>query len=490
MLRSTLFLKITYGLTAAISIGLLIYVGLKAGSTSFTHDESFTYLRYVHEPFMDIISYKRPYTNNHILNTVLVKYSEHFFGNSELALRLPNILACVLYLIYVFKLLKKVAVVLIIPCFIVLILNISLVDFFSLARGYGLSFAFMLMSIYHLIRYFDTFSKKDLILFNVGAFFAVLSNFSLLNFYVAALVVYNVMSLIHSKLNSDKSYRFFKTNRIHLISLVVFIAVLYEPIRRISKQGMLDFGGKTGILEDTFGSLIRGVCYETVIPMGILYMILAFIVIMLIAIGVLIAKNMYTRNSAFLNTHRPLLIVYFTLLCIIIVSLAQHILIHNDFYTGRFALFLYPLLMLNFIYLMNYVFEAHYKKTVIVLSGGLAFLLLLNFSANMNLYFFQEWKYDWGTKTAIDVLTKEYLKKSTSKHKVKLGVNWLFEPTTNFYRYTRNLTWLTKTHRDGLKKTDDYYYLFQSDTNAYLAKDRPVLLLLEDVHTILVSNKK
>lgn len=490
MFRSTLFLKILYGLLAAIGIGVLWYVVLKAYSASFTHDESFTYLGYVHEPFMDIISYKRAYTNNHILNTVLIKYSEHFFGSSELALRLPNILACLLYLIYAFKLLKRVSLVLLIPGFIMLILNVGMVDFFSLARGYGLSFAFMLMSLYHLIRYFENSSKKDLMLFNAGAFLAVLSNFSLLNFYVSALVVYNVISMINAKLNSDAPYRFFKINRIHFISLLVFIAVLYEPFRRISRKGMLDFGGKNGLLEDTFGSLIRDVLYETMIPLERFYIILALVVIMLVVIGIVIAKNIYTRNSLFLNKHRPLLMVYLTFLCIILVSVAQHLLIHNDFYTGRFALFLYPLLMLSFIYFMNYLAELHYKKTVMGISTALALLLLLNFSVNMNLHFFKEWKYDCETKAALEVLTKEHLKTTKPLHKVKLGINWLFEPTTNFYRYTHNLNWLAKTHRDGLKKTDDYYYLFQSDTNAYLAKNKPVLFSPDDTGTLLVSNKK
>ncbi len=479
-----------YCLAAIISILLLIYVVLKAHATSFTHDESFTYLNYVHEPFMDIISYKHPYTNNHILNTVLIKYSEGLFGNSELALRLPNIIACFMYLIYCFKLLKRISLVLLIPCFISLLCNTMLIDFFSLARGYGLSFAFMLMSLYHLIEHFKTNQRKDLILFNAGAFFAVLSNFSLLNYYVAALITYNLLKLIDGRFakdSSEKKFRFYSLNSIHLFSLAIFTAVLYEPLRRISKQGMLDFGGKTGFLEDTFGSIIKGVSYETAIPPGIYGGLLVSLVILLLLITFLIVKHLYKKDELFFEQHRSLVVVYFILLGIIALSLIQHFVIYNDFYTGRFALFIYPLLMLNFAFYSHYVFQKHVKWLPLILSILLSVLLMLNFLGNINLRFYQEWKYDSGTKTVLNILTKEY---EQHPRQITLGINWLFEPTTNFYRYTHHLTWLTKADRKGLKTQDDYYYLFESDTNAYRAKGKTVLFSVEGVNTLLVKNKE
>ncbi|MBK8369526.1 MAG: hypothetical protein IPL10_19670 [Bacteroidetes bacterium] len=94
-------------LIAIVGLGILWYIIYKAATTSFTHDESYTYTHYVHQGFMDIISYKTPYTNNHILNTVLMKYCEVFFGSSELSLRLPNILAFILYSIFTILLLYK-----------------------------------------------------------------------------------------------------------------------------------------------------------------------------------------------------------------------------------------------------------------------------------------------------------------------------------------------------------------------------------------------
>ena len=77
---------------------LFSYVFTKANMASFTHDESFTYLNYPHQSFIDIISFNDWYTNNHILNSLFIKYSEQLFGNSELALRLPNLLLLLVYM--------------------------------------------------------------------------------------------------------------------------------------------------------------------------------------------------------------------------------------------------------------------------------------------------------------------------------------------------------------------------------------------------------
>lgn len=208
-------------------LGIVWYIIYKASHTSFTHDESYTYTHYVHQGFMDIVSYKTPYTNNHILNTVLMKYCELLFGSSELSLRLPNILAFILYSIFIILLLYKYIPKLMFPFYLLMVLNPHLLDFFALARGYGLSFAFLLMSLYYLSLYFTSKQNKHLILFNVGAFLSVMSNFSLLNYYVAALIVYNIVSYIVLKIDStSNNYHFYKQNKINIVSVILSGMVL------------------------------------------------------------------------------------------------------------------------------------------------------------------------------------------------------------------------------------------------------------------------
>lgn len=490
MLRPKSYLKLSYSLIALSGLALLVYVILKAQYASFTHDESFTYLDYVHQPFMDIISYKTPYTNNHILNTVLMKYAEELWGSSELVLRLPNILACLIYLIYGFRLLRRMPLAMILPAFLCLFCHTQLCDFFSLARGYGLSFAFMLMSLYHLIRYFEKPENKQLILFQAGSLLAILGNFSLINVYLSALVAYNMICWYRSRLHSSaQPFRFFRENRIHLWALLVFVAVLYEPIRRISKQGMLNFGGKEGFLENTFGSLISGAFYETPLAQPLYITLKIFMLLVIVFSGLLIGWQVFRKNRRFFEEHIALCTVWLILMGIVVLSYLQHYLIRNDFYGGRFALFIYPLFMLNLLFLMDYVYRIRFRLFPSLFTYGLALALILNFSLNMNLRFYKDWKYDSGTKSAMTILAEDHAKQQPGSKPVSLSINWIFEPSTNFYRYTRNLSWLKKTHRKGAKAGDYYYYLFQSDTNAYLAKGKSQLFFLEGVNVFLTKNQ-
>lgn len=475
---------------ALSGLALLVYVVLKAKQASFTHDESYTYLAYVHQSFMDIISYKRAYTNNHILNTVLMKYAEELWGSSELVLRLPNILACLIYLVYGFRLLRRMPPVMILPAFLCLFCHMQLCDFFSLARGYGLSFAFMLMSLYHFIRYFEKPENKHLIFFHAGSLLAILGNFSLINVYLAALVTYNITCWYRSRLNSSAPpFRFFRENRIHFCALLVFMAVLYEPIRRISKQGMLNFGGKEGFLENTFGSLISGAFYETPLAPSLYMVLKACMLLVIVFSGLLTGWQVFRKNRRFFEEQIGLCITWLILVGIVMLSYLQHYLIRNDFYEGRFALFIYPLFMLHLLLLMDYGYRMRFRLFPSLVLYGLAIALVLNFSLNMNLRFYKDWKYDSGTKSAMKILAEDHARQPPDAKPVSLGINWIFEPTTNFYRYTRNLSWLKKTNRKGAKANDNYYYLFQADTNAYLAKGKPQLFFISDVNVFLVKNQ-
>lgn len=490
MSGSKLYLKLSYSLIALSGLALLAYVILKAKQTSFTHDESFTYLHYVHQSFMDIISYKTAYTNNHILNTVLMKYAEELWGSSELVLRLPNILACLIYLFYGFRLLRHMSPAIVLPAFLCLFCHTQLCDFFSLARGYGLSFAFMLMSLYHLIRYFETTENKQLIFFHAGSLLAILGNFSIINVYLSALVAYNLLCWYRSGLHaSAPPFRFFRENRIHLWALLVVGAVLYEPIRRISKQGMLNFGGKEGFLENTFGSLISGAFYEIPIGQPLYIALKLFMLLVVVFSGLLIGWQLFRKNRGFFGEHIGLCVVWLILMGIILLSYLQHYLIRNDFYGGRFALFIYPLFMLNLLFLLNYAYKARFRLFPSLLTYGLAIALVISFSLNMNLRFYKDWIYDAGTKSVMTILEEDHARQQPAHKTVSLGINWLFEPSTNFYRYTHNLSWLKQTHRKGAKASDDYYYLFLSDTNAYLAKGKPQLFFLPVVDVFLVKNQ-
>ncbi len=444
-----------------IGLSLVIFTSYKSAITSFTHDESFTYLNYVHQKFLHIISFKKPYTNNHILNTIFIKCSEKIFGNSEFALRIPNILALITYLTFTYLILQKEKKILL-PLFILMTFNPFLLDFFGLARGYGLSICFMMMSIYYLVDYFDRKStNRSLILFNFAALLAILANFTMLNFYLAALITFNFLTLKNS---TDKSVntslkRLLKTNNINLLSLLFSTLILFEPIRRLWKVGKLDYGAKS--LMDTLRSQVYNALYDVPISGSLrdflTYLIILFIGGNLIVTAVnFIGKRRLSKNSA------GLFISNWILILILTATTTQHYLFQNDYFKDRFALFLYPLIGLNIFSLLKYFLSTRLKYPVFAISFLSIPFLCWNMYANINLHSYKDWRYDMNTKQMLAKLENQ-ITPSKNNIKVKLGVDWLFEPTINYYRITKNLNWLAPVERDGFQPTDDYHYILTDD---------------------------
>src|SRR5579871_1048125 len=135
--RRTLFVAIA----AAFAL-VWIYVAIRADLLSFTSDEAISF-RIFHS-----YTAAAGRANNQLANTVLMQWSQDLFGESELALRLPNVLAFGLYaagsLALLASLRRRSAIVL---GAALLLADPFLLDFFGLARGYGISLAFAAVAL-------------------------------------------------------------------------------------------------------------------------------------------------------------------------------------------------------------------------------------------------------------------------------------------------------------------------------------------------------
>jgi len=112
-------------------------------------DEATTFIDFAHTS--DVLPGQgRWVANNHYLNSLLLAISAQIFGISEWAIRLPNLLAFLLFARYVFLWgaeMKGTIARLLFP--ITIYASLFIIEFFALARGYGLSMAFLLAGAYH-----------------------------------------------------------------------------------------------------------------------------------------------------------------------------------------------------------------------------------------------------------------------------------------------------------------------------------------------------
>ena len=484
--------KFSYSVISALIIGslLFIYIFIKAYNSSFTHDESYSYLRYVHISFMDIISHKNSYTNNHLLNSLFMKYSEMLFGSSEISLRLPNLILLLVFMIYGFILFRKTNQLLVLAIFIILCTNNTLIDLFGLARGYGLSCGFMLMSVYHFIQSFYAQKTKNIILFHLGGLLAILSNFTLLDFYTALLLIYNLVVFIEYHYINKNKFNFFKTNKVNAIPFLCVVAVLYEPVRRVISNNNLDFGGKNGFYNDTIKQLIN-YCFHTSELSPIVFFIgqLLFTAIVLISLNIIIRKINQGDTSFFLE-QKGLIISNFLLIFISLEIVIQHILLKADYPILRFSIFLFPLFIIHLGFLLSYLSTLQYQKGIQGVMLSIAIISSISFVFKADLRSCAEWEYDMETKTMMNNLIDYHNKNKTNDNLVRIGINWLFEPTINFYRQTKNVTWLIEADRNGIKKTDDYYYIFKDQLKELDSLNYKVISEFNRINTVLIKNNK
>src|SRR5580698_2195854 len=126
------------------AIFAIVWAVVRAYVQSITMDEAQTYLFFVAR---SDIWY--PFSNNHILNSLLMWIATLAFGNSILTVRAPALLGGTLYIFICYFLCRSMTdrFSLQFPLFICLTFNPFILDFMVAARGYGLANAFLLVAI-------------------------------------------------------------------------------------------------------------------------------------------------------------------------------------------------------------------------------------------------------------------------------------------------------------------------------------------------------
>ncbi len=244
--RRTLFVAV------AAAFGLVwICVSIRADVLAFTSDEAISYR--IFHGFVGAASR----ANNQLLNTVLMQWSQDLFGQSELALRLPNVLAFGLYaagsLALLASLRRRPAILL---GATLLLADPFLLDFFGLARGYGLSLAFAAVALGALATRTRSWLRPVLVC--GGCVVAFYANFASLNLVLGVLAALGVESLVRLRLDARAALA-------AAASLVVAAGLLVPGVIRLrwlQRTHKLYYGGHTGFLHDTVGSLLQGVGYS------------------------------------------------------------------------------------------------------------------------------------------------------------------------------------------------------------------------------------
>ncbi len=434
-------------IVALSALFAIFYTHFRAYHLAFTYDESWSVLGYATQSLSDIFKNTYPAANNHVLHSALLKMPYSIFGLQEYALRLPVLCAQVIFLLFSYKLLKKHAPTFGWLVFLILALNPYILDYFTLARGYGISLAFTVLSVFFSLKLLKKRTIQNGTLSLLFALIAAWANFTYLLIFFSALAV--VFIAFAEKCRVKQGFL------LCLLFIFLSAAILYVPLKALIAANELYYGGDAGFIQNTMGSLISAFTYYKLSP-AIHWMPL---VLIFAALAMFFYKLWQEQTLKIKLTSFTILIIF--LLFPVIGSMLQHYLFGTPFLIDRTALFFIPL----FFFALAQLIE----NMSTWFSSAAKALVLLFFTINIygmqmgyNASYFADFKEHADTKAALGVLSQQFEEIPTDLH---LGKSVYMNTTLAFYKQYFGLNWLVHPELDFCDESrkHEYYYLFASD---------------------------
>ena len=454
-----------------LALTALIYTAVRASVLSITHDEALTYLLHVSGSFREILLHERPIaSNNHLLNTLLIKVLVDAFGNSEFVMRLPALLGHTLYLWASFRLCRLfldggrfvfgLGLLATVP---------FLLDFFSCARGYALGLGCSMWGLDLFLRSLAPAAGERVArhraLAVVMLSLAVLSNLAFANLWIsvaAALMGVGLMEWRRRKIIGADGWLLLAVAACAAAALLL----VYNPaaLQRIRSQ-ITEYGGTTGFWPDTVGSLVECCLYGKAYSGAMVAEVIKLVAAIACVVALAILRRPPERTERLVSL-RPLLFWTGMVLVLSAGSItAQFRLFGTRCATDRSAIYLIPV----FLMLALLSWESLRRMPgrlaaagVRIYGFGIAVALVHNFSC-LNLSHTHLWRYDAGTREVMKMLCTAVSNRATAPDRYRLGLNWLFEPSANYYRLKYRMGWLRQPDRRGPDGEYDFYYLGPDD---------------------------
>jgi hypothetical protein len=462
----------------ALGIAVFLYLVIRAFNLSFTYDEAYSYLYYVRQKWNLYGPYTNMGANNHPVNTLLMRACGKLFGYGEFSLRLPNLAAGLIYLVYIFRFSTKYfrdwAAFFVFAC---LVLQPFLLDFFSLARGYGLAIAFMTASVYHALLFAEGQKKSsNLLICILFACTAVFCNLTQLLFLSSISVI--LLAIVWLGKDDTPAAKG-KWSFLILFPLLLTIYFAYPWAKALEVSDSLYYGGHAGFWQDTVITLLRAMWYRN----DFLYFltpVFAVLSVLSIAAGLylLIRRFVSARNFEI-----SWMIIFLVMIGMGVQSYGLHLFKDTPFLFERTALPFLPLfLMFIFLMLMQEKFSAALLRTSALV---LAFIFTGVFVFAFNLDHCEQWKEDRSIRQFVNAIVEDHNTNDPGDSiPVMIAMDYTFEPSVNYYRVTQGLLWLNLARVSDIYPCDAYCMTMDSSR---VHGDRSTLSLM--LHDKITNSK-
>lgn len=319
-------------LLAALSVLLVfVYVVLRAMYVPTFHDEAATFFHYiVSERFLPYQAHWD--ANNHILNSALGFLCYKVFGSEQIWIRLPNVLSFLVYGFFAVRITQELKSRLLRWLALIAILTaVFPLEFFSLARGYAMSLAFLLAAVFHGAKYLRTLQMHHQLKLWFWMWLAVAASLTLVNSYI-----------IFLGLSFLALFRVEKNRWSHVLvwsafGLTFFAAASYYGFE-LKERGLLYTGFDEGFIGVTVQSLVR---YQLQVESETVAAVVTFI-------GALASLIILVRFSTRQLQWSAVRLTAFLLLFNAIGSLLLNWIFGMNFPENRVGMYYIPLFLITF----------------------------------------------------------------------------------------------------------------------------------------------
>jgi hypothetical protein len=484
---------------------ITIMIIFRAANLSMVHDESITYLYFVHNRgYLDILKNPNlPFdANNHLLNSFMIRFWTARFGVVEWAIRLNSVLSWPVFaasLLYILRLVFRRWALLL--AMLVCCSPFFLLDFFSLARGYapGLALATLALALsaacfFHVKL---TVAQRRWLILSLGlaSALAVWFNYSLAYLYAATMAGFTFFAWARQA----QPFKFAKSLWLDYLCLIPGVLVFLRVLPKMRYLASTDqvFGGDGGFWQNTVMSLIVGYSVQPYPQFSLILQALLILIFFGSLFYIWRAQLYQPRRWSQLSTSDSLLLMSWSLLAVLffIIKLQFHF-SGVPYPSDRAALYFIPLFFLLsslLVYNLSLQIKHNLPKYYQLFVGLVVFLSLALIASFLSVYQLDRtsiWPYDQHTKQAVALL--EDLTSPLSKPDLyfKIANNWLFEPAMNFYILQHQLNHanhLGFVDRSGPDQDMFFYYLLLPQDQAVIDQ-RHLQIVQQFGQAVVASN--
>lgn len=321
---------------------MFIYLLLRIIFNEPLHDEIATYMFYIYQGdyFGETMQWD---ANNHLLNSFLGHQIYKVFGDNMALLRVPNLIAFVLFFFGTVRLTKSFKTKYLNVLALVALNTIPFyMEYFGNTRGYGLSFGFLVWGIVHFNEFLISRKVSKLLLTYLFLLLTVSANLTLVNTCFIIIGTAIGSSFFSKEMNIKQHIKEWLVHALFLLSLYPFILYAFE----LKERGALYYGSLDGIWDVTGKTISKYTLFYDAdwLRFGYIFMFIVFLVYIILYLK---------KTNRFEWFNEPKLLYALLLFGNISAILAMAFLMDVLYPEDRVGMYLIPIFLLLFFHFLD-----------------------------------------------------------------------------------------------------------------------------------------